>query len=57
MDDLQGISDEEVDMMDKSLDIPNAAARNIELFDMLRDMVFSVQHAGALGLALQPRFE
>ncbi len=57
LDDVDGVSEEDLEVMDKALDIANAAARGIQLFDMFRDVVLGPQHAGALALALQPWFE
>lgn len=56
-DDIEGFSEEDIDAMSESLDISNAAARAVKLFDMFRDVVLGEKYAGDLALALQPWFE
>lgn len=56
LDDLDNASDADIDAMSDALDIANAAARAVKIFDLLRDVVLGAEHAAPLALALQPWF-
>lgn len=56
VDDLEGASDADIDAMSESLDIANAAARALKVFDLFRAKVIGAKHAALLATALQPWF-
>lgn len=53
-DDLDDVPESEVDAMSAALDISNAAARAIAIFDLIRDHVVGDTHSAELGEAIHP---
>lgn len=57
LDDLEDISDDDVDAMTAALDIANAAARAVRLFDLIRNYAIGEAHSEALARAFHPWLE
>lgn len=53
-DDLDDVPESEVDAMSAALDISNAAARAIAIFDLIRDYVVGDTHSAELAEAIHP---
>lgn len=53
-DDLDDVPESEVDAMSAALDISNAAARAIAIFDLIRDYVVGDTHSAELAAAIHP---
>lgn len=53
-DDLDDVPESEVDAMSAALDISNAAARAIAIFDLIRDFVVGDTHSSELAEAIHP---
>lgn len=54
LDDIEDVSDPELDAMSDNLDIANTAARALKIFDLLREKVVGEEFARELAFSLQP---
>lgn len=56
LDDIEGVTDTEIDAMTDNLDISNAAARSLRIYDILRQKVVGEPFSRDLAFALQSWF-
>lgn len=55
-DDIEALSDDDIDAMTDHLDISNSAARALKVYDILRDKVVGEDYSRQLAFAMQPWF-
>jgi hypothetical protein len=53
-DDIEEVPESDIDAMASAVDIANAAARAVALFELLRDNVVGERHSAALAAAMRP---
>lgn len=56
LDDIEHLSDPEIDAMSEQLDISNAVARALKVYDVLRENVVGTEYARELSRAMHPWF-
>ncbi|PXF45523.1 hypothetical protein BWQ96_04725 [Gracilariopsis chorda] len=56
LDDLETVSEDDIDIMTQHLDISNAAARALRIYDVFRDHVVGPDFSRQLAVAMQPWF-